>query len=713
MLKKTIICLLVLCLLLSQPACSRKQEDSADGQGYILTDYTLLPGSISRISRCFLRGERIYLCCREERDEKKAAYYAAAINTDGSGFERLPLELTENELLLDIAPGRERELWGLCMLPMDNDTASYSLCRFDSGGRELVRLSLDALLEQAGVLDCVGRDLFLVSDGEGMLCLTARDGSTSSFVFDAEGIYLFTLRDDSDPRAMVLNASGQAMVLCTSNGGGSCSLLPIDTKKRSWGEKIELGTAANVFSGGEGSEYYLFDSSCFFACGRRGEQREKLFNWSNLGLACGDAHVCPLPAGSFAVVAGSYSQTGLLSYEFCIVRPGMDERRVLSMLSLQPEDSLLEAIALFNKSNDRYRVELTSYFSKNEDVSPDDWSRAITRLNTELISGKIPDLMDLSNMPADAYARRGILEDLYPWLEGDEEISMEDYFRNVFSAMSIDGKLPYITSSVRIISVFADESLVEDKQGWTVEEFAALKNSGELKMEFFPPTLLLKLILEADDPFVDWEKGLCSYDSPDFARLLELCLSQAQADVRWMSEDGYFEGQANCIFAWLDSPHSVAYYNALLGKRAKPMGIPNPAGETMHILEPANMIGMSSACEHKEGAWLFVRSFLEPQLQESGWYFPYLRSSFEKICSEALKGHTIWIGGMYGSELDLEDIGLARKLLQSAEYCANNHTELARLVVDMSGAYFAGGGDATAAGSEIQSRARLYVGEHY
>ena len=714
MLRKTVSCILAIVILFSLASCGKKAASGEAGTGYILTHYKALPDSITKITRCFLSGERLYLCCWEEADKDKKNYYIASLRTDGTDFQRLPLELPDHAIPVDICADDKGGLWVLLVIPNGEDQpGTYSLCRFDSNQKKTYECPLNDLLEATGALQYVGRDLFLDHDKGGNLCVTARDGRTSCFLFDRDGNYLFTLTDNSDPQSVISLASGQLAVYATSNGGGAYFLMPIDMSKQTWGEQIKIGTAANVYTGSGGTDFYLYDSSCFYGCVVDPEEREELFNWSSLGLASGDTHVCALLEGRFAVIAGTYSQTQLLSYEFCIIEPGEDNRIVLTMLSLQPDSSLLEAIALFNKSNDEYRIELTSYFSMNEDVSAADWNNALTRLNTAMIAGDIPDLLDLNHMPVEAYSRRGLLEDLYPYLLNDPQINMDDYYANVFTAISIDGKLPYITSSIRILSVFADTGIVGSERGWTLEEFVALKNSGHLKMEFFPPTLLLKMIIGADNRFVDWDKGECRFDSEEFAHLLELCLLQAEADLNWIDEDGLFEGQANCIYISADSVIAVAYYNALLGGQANPIGIPNPDGNVMHIIEPANRIGFSSTCKHKDGAWAFVRSFLEPRLQESGWYFPFLKSSFEKICTEAVKGNTIWIGGMFGNEAGEADIALARELLSTANYCLGSDQELTDLVVSMSGSYFAGGENAMETAAEIQSRARLYVGERY
>ena len=93
-----------------------------------------------------------------------------------------------------------------------------------------------------------------------------------------------------------------------------------------------------------------------------------------------------------------------------------------------------EVYAVFRKS---------THFIQN--VSNEEWDNAIFNLNTRIISGDMPDILDMSNLSVQIYQSKGLLEDLYPYMEHDPEIRKEDYFENVFEAISLDGKLPYLT----------------------------------------------------------------------------------------------------------------------------------------------------------------------------------------------------------------------------------------------------------------------------
>ena len=182
-----------------------------------------------------------------------------------------------------------------------------------------------------------------------------------------------SLRDPGGSALPVIRLADGRLALCSSNDGGwHYRLQPIAWESRDFGNAISLGTTTRVFDGAGEDNFYLYDSSALYAYGTDGGERRALFRWSELGLAGGDAFVLPLGEGRFAILASVFSQTGRGSYEYCLVAPGEDTRTVLHMTSLQPDTTILEAIAQFNKRSSDYRVELRAFFSQAEDVSEAD-----------------------------------------------------------------------------------------------------------------------------------------------------------------------------------------------------------------------------------------------------------------------------------------------------------------------------------------------------
>ena len=101
----------------------------------------------------------------------------------------------------------------------------------------------------------------------------------------------------------------------------------------------------------------------------------------------------------------------------------------------------------FNKKNSEYRIRMTEYSQFN---TGSDQNAGITKLNTEIIAGHIPDIFIVGDgLPVDKYAGKGILEDLTPYMERDfgKDAFVEDFFKTLRDK---DGKLYEIYSSFTI-----------------------------------------------------------------------------------------------------------------------------------------------------------------------------------------------------------------------------------------------------------------------
>ena len=111
---------------------------------------------------------------------------------------------------------------------------------------------------------------------------------------------------------------------------------------------------------------------------------ERIFGWSDMGLNTADVHLCELEDGRFVVLAASSNQASVLSYEMAVLTKGSDKRTVLSMTSLTANPSVVQTVSDFNKTNKKYKIELTEYFPYEQNVSDEDWNNAITNLKHRL-----------------------------------------------------------------------------------------------------------------------------------------------------------------------------------------------------------------------------------------------------------------------------------------------------------------------------------------
>ena len=219
---------------------------------------------------------------------------------------------------------------------------------------------------------------------------------------------------------------------------------------------------------------------------------------------------------------------------------GADEREILSMVSLSATPGLVQAVSDFNKTNDRYKVELTEYFPYAQNVTDEEWDNAIINLNTRIISGDMPDILDMSHLSVQIYQSKGLLEDLYPYMEHDPEIRKEDYFENVFEAISLDGKLPLSYGRATISTMLAGEDIVAGNDGWTIQELEkVLDTYGANSINNLSGASLPENHASDRWQFIDWNLGKCSFDSPEFVKMLEFAgkIQESDPEQLWRNGD--------------------------------------------------------------------------------------------------------------------------------------------------------------------------------
>ena len=505
-------------------------------------------------------------------------------------------------------------------------------------------------------------------------------------------------------------AGGQIVICATSSDRINHDLLTVDMESQDWSkDKIHLGAAAGLY-GGLNKDFYRFDSSVLYGYAAGGQEGIPVFNWSDMGLGTSEVHIGECTDGRFVVLAASSNQTEVLSYEMAVLTEGVDKRELLSMVSLTATPGLVQAVSDFNKTNDRYKVELTEYFPYAQNVSNEEWDNAILNLNTRIISGDMPDILDMSNLSVQIYQSKGLLEDLYPYMEKDPEIRTEDYFENVFEAISLDGKLPYLTDGVAISTMLAGADVVDGNNGWTIQDLEkVLDTYGANSINNLSGASFLKIMLQTDGSFIDWNLGKCSFDTPEFVKMLEFAGKIQESSQNGFGGTEMSDTYAAAYEAVLSVYHITKYRNYFNGNLKFP-GLPGDGGE-YHAIKPEVKVGISSSSTRKEGAWEFVRTLLTEDHQMSCMMLPIHRRAFDKVTQAAVEGKSIWTWIYEDGKATKEDVELTKQLLNSAAYVENDNQTLEALILEEAGEYFSGARSAWETAERIQSRASLYINE--
>ena len=419
----------------------------------------------------------------------------------------------------------------------------------------------------------------------------------------------------------------------------------------------------------------------------------------------------------------------------------------LSMAVMYLDYHTQNAIIDFNRSNDKVRIDVRDYSEYNTE---DDYSAGLTKLTTEIMAGNMPDILSVAeSIPYRQLAAKGLLEDLYPYIDADGQLSRGDFFPNVLSAMELDGKLYAACAGFSVNTAVGASSVVGDTPGWTYDDYYAALATMPEGCEGFDIGVdrdtMLEVCLALDmTDYVDWAAGTCNFDSEDFVKVLDFCKPFPDAsyyeNYEYTAEDSAANRVAQgkqmlCVATFTSTDFFYMDYDKVFGGQATCIGFPtnNGVGNTLAMLES---YAMSSTCHNKEAAWQFLRGFLTEEYQMEGYYLPTNQKTFEKQLEKAMEveyekdangnyrldenGERIPVsrGSVYDG-METYDIyattprqaQMLRDVIASATKMMDYDTSIINIVKEEAAAYFAGQKTAQEVCKLIQSKANIYINE--
>lgn len=498
-------------------------------------------------------------------------------------------------------------------------------------------------------------------------------------------------------------------------------------------------------------DFYYTAGSSFYGYSLEREEADALFNWVECDVN-GD-NMSYIRVGEDGKVRGICAESGkgnsvtvslVTLYEVPSTQTAQKEELTLATVSATIE--LKDAVIDFNRKSDKYRVNIRDYYELTGQAGYDE---AVTKLTTELAAGNMPDILDLTELPYSQLAAKGILEDIYPYIDADKDLKREDFFENVLSSYEIGGKLYAAVAEFGITSVMGAQSVVGDKPGWTYADYyAALDTMPEGCQGFdwycTKETMLRYSMMIDLGAYVDWASGECRFDGDSFKALLEFAnsfpsndeMASYETSEQDSPEHRISQGQQMLTIA------SVYSFNETSGDNpfktaATYIGFPNATGSSGSTIHGLESYAMTSACKDKAAAWEFLRTFLTEEYQLEGFYFPTNKNAYAALRADATKieyetddaGHILLdengerkrkvIGMMYDgtttkemySGMSEERAQAIDALISSADSAAEQDSSITDIVIEGAQAYFAGQKTAVETAKLIQSKANIYVNE--
>lgn len=570
------------------------------------------------------------------------------------------------------------------------------------------------------------------------------DSNSTIYILDTDGNKLGSIATDSDWIDSLFKTKEDQIYLKTWGNEGE-EIRPVDAANKTVGEAVK---SENLSGTGYNQSYYegsekgvlISDSNGVFIYDFENDTKEELFDWIDADILSENVDAMGvMPDGRYFVFLREYTNEKTeysLAYLTKTPASEMPEKEELIFGAMWLNQSMRKNIIDFNKSSDKYHITVKEY------ASDDDYDTGLTQFNNDITSGSGPDIIDISNMDLEQYASKGVLEDLYSYMEKDG-INKADYLENVFKAYEVDGKLYALVPQFYVSTTIAKTAKVGETTGWTLSEmldFAENSNAENIFQYGSRSSIFYYCIYNNIDEFINWETGECFFNGEDFIRVLEFANKFPEEPDYNNSEGTSARLRADKILLMQSSLSSVQeyqMYNGLFGEEVTFIGYPNSERKG-NLIQPANgSVALSAGSKHKAGAWEFIKTLISDEYQDSlvnsfgsGWGFPIKKSALEKQFEQDMtpdyyedengnKVEQVKTGWGYDDfSIDIyaatqEEVDAVREIISSAEKSAGSvNTELTNIMEEETAAFFKGQKSAKDTAEIIQNRIQIYVKEN-
>ncbi|MCC8048675.1 MAG: extracellular solute-binding protein [Oscillospiraceae bacterium] len=617
-----------------------------------------------------------------------------------------------------------------------DSSSSYTVVFLDADGYEASSFALD-------FPDADSDDFwvnYFALDAEGRCYI----GGDSVYVFAPDGSLLSTAQADTWIDGFAKMADGS--VRCVVYNGGY-DLQPIDPLTGELGEGFSLPSSTNTYFSGDANYdiYYATGVSLYGFDTETGEST-LILGWLDAGVE-DSTNAVILPDGRVVSLMVDWSDDGsrvemvvLTPTDASLVQPKTELTLACDYMSYYARSE----IARFNRTSATAKIVVTDYSVYNDYSSDETASAGIDKLNTEIISGNVPDILLCSyELPLNTYAAKGILTDLWPFIDADTELGgREAFVESFFDALADGDSLYRVASGFYLNTVCAPSQLVGDEMGWTVDDVKAAlaqlePDANVFGMYYGRDDLLYNALCVNLGNLIDWSTGECRFDSEEFIDILQFAALEDEFDsdsFDWETdyESDYsriLNGRQLCYNTTISDFGDIEFYKALFGGQMTFKGYPSLSGNGS-AFNTDFTLSISEKCANKDLAWEFVRVFLTEDYQtENVWAFPSNVAAFEAKAEEAMTpeyytdpetGEQVEQskGGWGMEDLQVEIYALSQDeydqlsaLIGSTSTMYEIDNDIMTIITDACSAFFNGQDTAENAAKQVQSRMSIYVSE--
>ena len=558
-------------------------------------------------------------------------YFIASVDAAGGFFERHPYVFQKDHFPNGIAPipGEKDGLWFVESVSSYSDYAgltyeAHYVVRIDADGKVIAREDITRLVNEdtlhfiTGIADNAGRYCVYLDEN---LCL-----------FDADGTLLLNVETDpcNNYPELALTADGHIALMLQVNTVSTLYLLDENASQlQSLGPMNVAFTEMHLVPGDEFHDLYLFDKILYGFDMETGEKTQ-ILRFADVDINENDL-VRIIPNGvsdTGAPKFGCYEIYGSKASPISLEQRAAGIKKEVITLAVTTLDyRLQEQIIDFNRRSLDYRIDYTEYATAED-------PGGLTGLSVAMATGDLPDMIVLDNTPEYSYIRKGLLLDLTPFMEADEELTPGSFLPNILEMLkSSDGAIYALTPGMRAETMYTLKSAVGDLSSWNFSDVNAILDANPA---FTQPIAgatdvygAQRFLNDLIGQYVDWDNLTCDFTNPEFLAFLDFARRFPPAGS--LSEDvesvEYFaEGDALMFNDFMVDMMSFMDMRSRFGDDLQATGFPGSGT----IVNLPGRVAITAGCGNSEAAWSFMHDYmLSVQGEDVLANVPVLKAEYE------------------------------------------------------------------------------------
>lgn len=394
----------------------------------------------------------------------------------------------------------------------------------------------------------------------------------------------------------------------------------------------------------------------------------------------------------------------------------------LKLAVFEDNSSVAEQVKLFNETNSSYEIIIEKY--ERSTVSSED---GILQIQREIVSGTGPDIINYGCQYSTSDIVGEYTEDLTSFLDNNTS-GTDSYFQNILQSFHYNDGLYAIPIDFTLNTFVGNSTLLQGVSKWDISQMMWLYDIQEENILLYPGQtqrdVFGTILTGCMETFIDWEKGICIYDSEEFGDILRFSKQFPEKLLiteEYSSQELFMNDQAMVLPCYLENVYDVAKNELIFGSQnVVYVGFPMENGSGTLINPGDVMLAINSMSKHKEQAWEFISQFLSADYQQKLTHsFPIRKDIFEDIINEGLTvsnepRESLYFEGekpLYIYNISEEQSLALNELISNASYASTIDYNIYNIIMEEAEAYWSNTKTLHETQDIIQNRISLYISE--